>query len=262
MECLHLVVNFRRRLRRYVVMDDKKDYLIDRILRFIIAIVLVLSIMFPLGAPHVFAGSTVDITGGDNVKGGKTFTVSVVYGGGNVGRVDAQMLYDTDKLTYISGGTSTGNSGYIQLKTAGTDGAIVFNITFQAISEGSTDVQVTTNEMYSLDETLLNNPSAHKTINISGNAQKDELITEPEDDEQPDDSTERIQIGVDEKEDTVDPPALTTQMMIIIAASIIALIVIILILIMLSSKKKKNKNRMKNSSYKDYNDDYEDIDKW
>ena len=101
------------------------DSILERILRIVIISVVVLSMMIPVMAPEVFAASSVTISGGDSVKGGDTFTVAVTFGGGSVGRVDGQLTYDTDKLTYISGGSSSGNSGYIQLKKAGTDGSVV-----------------------------------------------------------------------------------------------------------------------------------------
>ena len=119
------------------MINTKNDIHIERLLRFLIALVVVFSLAIPVISPGVFAASSVSISGGDNVKGGDTFNVAVTFSGGDVGRVDAQMTYDTDQLTYISGGTSKGNTGYIQLKSAGTEGAIVFNIKFQAISDGS-----------------------------------------------------------------------------------------------------------------------------
>ena len=115
----------------------EKDNCIVRVLRVLIALVIVISLVIPLISPSVFAASSVSISGGDNVKGGDTFTVAVVFSGGDVGRVDAQMTYDTDQLSYISGGTSKGNTGYIQLKNAGTEimkliflSLIIFKISF------------------------------------------------------------------------------------------------------------------------------------
>ena len=130
----------------------ENDSMFERILRILIIAVVVLSMAIPVMAPEVFAASSVTISGGDSVKGGDSFTVAVTFGGGSVGRVDGQLTYDTDKLTYISGGSSSGNTGYIQLKKAGIDGSVTFNIEFQAVSDGSTSLEVTTNEIYTLDE--------------------------------------------------------------------------------------------------------------
>ena len=88
----------------------ENDSLLERVLRIAIISVVVLSMIFPVMDPRVFAASSVTISGGENVKGGDTFTVAVTFGGGNVGRVDGQLTYDTDRLTYISGGSSSGNS--------------------------------------------------------------------------------------------------------------------------------------------------------
>ena len=52
----------------------------------------------PLLTPRVFAASTVSISGGDQVKGGETFTVTVTYSGAQIGSVNGSMTYDTNKL--------------------------------------------------------------------------------------------------------------------------------------------------------------------
>ena len=62
----------------------------------------------PLLTPRVFAASTVSISGGDQVKGGETFTVTVTYSGAQIGSVNGSMTYDTNKLNYLSGGSSNG----------------------------------------------------------------------------------------------------------------------------------------------------------
>lgn len=102
----------------------ENDSMFERILRILIIAVVVLSMAIPVMAPEVFAASSVTISGGDSVKGGDSFTVAVTFGGGSVGRVDGQLTYDTDKLTYISGGSSSGNTGYIQLKRPGSTEAL------------------------------------------------------------------------------------------------------------------------------------------
>lgn len=226
------------------MINTKNDIHIERLLRFLIALVVVFSLTIPVLSPGVFAASSVSINGGDNVKGGDTFNVAVTFSGGDVGRVDAQMTYDTDQLTYISGGTSKGNTGYIQLKSAGTEGAIVFNIKFQAISDGSANVKVTTNEMYNLDEMAMDTPSATKTINITGDAQEDQLITEPADEEQPEE--EETSVGVDEI--PVDEEALTdgggNAFKILILATVVLVILIVIISIIISiNRKRRRKSR-------------------
>jgi len=140
--------------------------IIEKILRTLIIFVITAAFILPLLTPTVFATSSVTISTADTIKGGDTFTAVVTFGGGNVGRVDAQLTYDTDMLTYISGGSSSGNSGYIQLKDAGTDGSVVFNIEFQALTEGDASIEVLTNEMYDLDEMMIEPVSASKTISI------------------------------------------------------------------------------------------------
>ena len=96
--------------------SEKKDQFHDRVLRRIIVFLVVAAFAVPLLTPRVFAASTVSISGGDQVKGGETFTVTVTYSGAQIGSVNGSMTYDTNKLNYLSGGSSSGNTG------SGTDG--------------------------------------------------------------------------------------------------------------------------------------------
>lgn len=220
----------------------ENESLTERILRIAIITIVILSMVVPIVSPRVFAASSVTISGGDSVKGGDTFTVAVTFGGGSVGRVDGQLTYDTDKLTYISGGSSSGNSGYIQLKSAGTDGSITFNIQFQAIAEGNTVLEVTTNDMYDLDERSMDTVSGSKTISISGSAASDEIIAQTTSPDQPVEETELI--GVDEKTDDSDGNLNINMILIIIAAVLVILIVVIAVAL----KKKKASGKAGNES--------------
>ena len=240
---------------------QKKENIAERVLRKAIAFVVVMALTIPLIAPGVFAASSVYINCSDSVKGGETFTVAVVFSGGDVGRVDAQMTYDTDELTYISGGTSKGDTGFIQLKSAGTEGAIVFNIKFQALTDGDADVEVTTNEMYDLDERAMGTPSAYKTIAIQWDASSDQVTTEPPDEEQPEEPSSLT--GVDEKTEDVEEEFVVSDTMIMIASAVLALIIIV-ICILLGRRKNKKKRKTQQRRYRSdrYNDEYDDIENW
>lgn len=245
----------------------------------LIAFLVVLSLAVPIFSSSVFAEAAVTINSADEIDGGETFTIAVTFSGGDIGRVDAQMLYDTDILTYISGGTSSGDTGYIQLKSAGTEGAIVFNLKFQALKEGSTELQVTTNEIYDLDEMSMDPPSAYKSINIYGDAEDEEIVTEPPDEEEPEEPSSLI--GVDEKDDgLVQKEPFDFDNIDIVKWSVIiaaGLFIFIVIITSLTTRKKRKKfdpypesQRIGRSGKPlDYEskweiteDDYKDIDKW
>ena len=223
-----------------IVWKEKETYA-EAILRKVIAFVVVLAFMIPLLTPRVFADSSVSISGGDNVKTGDTFTVTVTYSGGNVGRVDGQLTYDTDRISYLSGGSSSGDSGYVQLKEAGTSGSIIFNLKFQAVSEGSVTLDVSTNEAYDLNEASINCPSDSKSLTIgAGSAVKTESTKATE---EPAEETTRT--GVDEKikgffekdEETPQDNSWIPWVMIAVAL----LILIIVIITLLVSKKNRRK---------------------
>lgn len=203
-----------------------------RVSRIITAVVLLVSLM----APQAFADATVDMSGGDNVKGGDTFYVAVTFGGGDVGRVDAQLTYDTNKLSYISGGTSSGDVGYVNLNKAGSGGSVTFNIKFQALKDGQTTLSLTTYEMYDLNEQYMSDtPSTSRTITINGNAADAQVITQETSPDKPVEATEPV--GVDEMEPRDGAGSNVTVILIILALVLVLLIVIISIVL---AKKKKN----------------------
>jgi len=247
---------------------QKKENIIEILLRKAIAFVVVMALAIPLISPGVFAESSVSINCSDSIEGGETFTAAVVFSGGDVGRVDAQMTYDTDELTYISGGTSKGDTGFIQLKSAGTEGAIVFNIKFQALTDGDAEVEVTTNEMYDLDERAMGTPSAYKTISIQGDASSDQVTTEPPDEELPEEPSSLI--GVDEKTEATEETEaaeeefVVSDTMIMIASAVLALIIIVICILLGRRKNKKKRKQTQQRRYRSdrYNEEYDDIENW
>ena len=50
-------------------------------------------IVMMMNVSAVFASPGVTITGGDDVKGGETFTVTVKFSGGDIGRVEGSLTY-------------------------------------------------------------------------------------------------------------------------------------------------------------------------
>ncbi len=195
-----------------------------RVMRALAVMLLAVMIVIPAVTVPSAAATTVTVTGGDNVAGGETFTVTVTYSGDSVGRVTADMTYDKSMLTYISGGSSTGNNGYIELRNAGTGEDIVFNIKFQALKGGSTALTVNTNEMFDLDEQYMSIPAATtKNVTISGDAAEDQIIKENVD---LDEGYTPDVIGVDEKESSVN-----VTMVLAIGAAVAALLIIIIAIV-------------------------------
>ena len=116
----------------------------------------------------VFASTSVSINGKSQVSKGETYTLKVKFSGNDIGRVDGQLTYDTSKLSYKSGGSSSGDNGYIELKDAGTGEVITFNIKFKAKGSGSSTIKVTTNGIYNLEEEYIDAPSASKSVSVQG----------------------------------------------------------------------------------------------
>lgn len=209
--------------------NNKTDVSVKRVLNRLAVIMLAVMIVIPIMSVPSAAASSVSITGGDNVNGGDTFVVNVTYSGDSVGRVVAGMTYDKSMLTYISGGSSTGNNGYIELNNAGTGEDIAFQLKFQALKSGSTELRVETMEMYNLDEQYMSAPAvSSKNITISGNATEDEIIDEPIDEEE---NYEVDVIGVDEKEAPVN------YTLILVIGAVVAAILVIIIAVVIRKRK-------------------------
>lgn len=172
-----------------------------KIIKKLAVLMLTAMIIVPAASVNTYASSSVDISGGESVKGGEVFTVTVTFDGDDIGRVVGDVTYDTDMLSYISGGSSSGNVGYVELRNAGTGEPLTFNLKFQALKEGSTELTVSASEMYDLGEGYMDTPSAAKTITISGDAAEDEIIEETT---EPDDTASEENNDVDEKDDMTE----------------------------------------------------------
>lgn len=170
-----------------------------KIMRKLAVMMLAIIIVAPAITASADAASKISISGPDSVKGGEVFTVTVTYDGDSIGRVVGDLTYDTEMLSYISGGSSSGNVGYVELRQAGTGEALSFKLEFQAIKEGSAPLNVSASEMYDLGEMFMDTPSdASRTIAISSNADDDEIIEETN----PADDAADEGLSVDEKGDT------------------------------------------------------------
>lgn len=211
-------------------------------------IILIVSLMLVMSFITVQsnAASSVVISAPDNINGGDTFSVNVIFNGDNIGRVSAGLSYDTDQLTYISGGSSNENSGYVDLNLAGTGEAIAFNLKFQAIKDGQASLDVETHELYDLDEKYVSErPSASKTITINGSAADNQVVTKETSPDKPVEATEPV--GVDEmnpKDDNESNGSNVTVILIILALILVLLIVVISVVL---AKKKKNSKNNKNN---------------
>lgn len=129
-------------------------------------VILLLTIFFTVPAA---AGSSVVISGSKSVNQGDSFTVTVTFKGDDIGRVDGQMTYDSSVLSYVSGGSSKGDNGYIELADAGTGEELTFNLKFKASGEGTTSLKVTTQGVYNLEEEYIDAPSGAMQVSVNGN---------------------------------------------------------------------------------------------
>ena len=129
------------------------------------------------------------------VKAGETFTVTVKFSGGDVGRVKALMDYDSTKLSYLGGGSSEGDNGIISIRKAGDGKDITAKLKFKALNSGKTSLNISRLEAYDLDEQKLEGTKAGASLTVEPakkakkdkdkEKKKEKKIKEPAEEEQP-----------------------------------------------------------------------------
>lgn len=130
--------------------------------------VMVMTAVLLLPVIVLAADTSVSISGGGPVKEGETTTVTVTYKGDSLGFVDGELRYDSDSLEYLSGGSSQGNSGVVQLKrwSDNASGVITFSLKFRGIHEGTVDLDLKTYETQNLDGIGMSRPSANQSVKV------------------------------------------------------------------------------------------------
>lgn len=172
-----------------------------RRIQIITAVLLLLTMLVP--ASVFGADSSVSITGGKSAKVGDTVTVTVTYRGDALGYVNGQLTYDNSKMEYLSGGSSQGDAGLVELKEYASDasGKLSFQVKFRAVDFGSVALNLETLETQNLDgDQSMGTPSASRTLRITGSqsaatdSSQEDATTEPETDASTE-STEATETG-------------------------------------------------------------------
>lgn len=179
-----------------------------------------------------FAASSVMISGGENVKSGDTFTVNVDYLGNNIGSVTANLTYDTSALEYISGGSSSGNTGYVYLQKDVVGEKMSFQIKFRAKTEGDAKIKVDTYEMYDEDYGTMDTPSASSVIHVGASAAKESSDEETTASTTVDAATESV------GNNAVETPSESKGVNPLILGGIAVVLLLLIILIVAKLKKK------------------------
>lgn len=193
-------------------------------------VILLLTIFFTVPAA---AGSSVVISGSKSVNQGDSFTVTVTFKGDDIGRVDGQMTYDSSVLSYVSGGSSKGDNGYIELADAGTGEELTFNLKFKASGEGTTSLKVTTQGVYNLEEEYIDAPSGAMQVSVDGNETESTA-----DETQGQDITDNQDVSIDDSSSENG----SLNLVIIGAVCTAALVIIVLLLIRHSRRRYHGKH--------------------
>lgn len=202
-----------------------------------------LLLMFFMVIPQVAFADSMDlaIKGGDNVKAGETFEITVSYSAADIDWVDGQLKYDTSVLSYIYGGSSSGDGSIVSLKEASDNGKeITFRLKFKAIASGTSDLSVETSEAYDFNGRLLNFPQAQKSVKVE---EKEEITSE--DDEEEKEETEVSEEDEPETEEAEDIEDVDRNVgplnFYLICGTAIAAFLLVILLCIAARRKRRNK---------------------
>lgn len=89
-------------------------------------------------------------------------------GGNAIGSVEVSMTYDTDYLRFVDGDNVTGEDGQLTLSAEGdgTSDTVEFEMTFQALKEGTTVIEVTSSEATTSTGETLTLQEGQSTVTI------------------------------------------------------------------------------------------------
>ncbi len=186
--------------------EEMKAAYLRKSIYLVTALVLALMVtVMPLSTGDVWAAEgSASISTDSQVTKGDTFTVKVTYSGDYIGRVRGMMKYDTSVLKYISGGSSQGNGGAVELKGSGEGGDINFSIKFKAVGKGSSKLSLKTSDMYDLDEMDMGNPAASASVKVIPAASGETQTQDQEDEGKTDDDQDKDDEEDGQKVDDTD----------------------------------------------------------
>ncbi len=104
---------------------------------------------------------------------GDTSTVTITYTGSSLGRVIAALEYDNTVISYLGGGDSEGDNGFVSINRASDDGkTIVVSLKFQGISEGNATLYLTTREVYDLYEAAMTVSDTQQKLTVTAKVEE------------------------------------------------------------------------------------------
>lgn len=220
-------------------------------LRVLIAAVLVLSMLTPIAA--FGATSSVSISGTGSAKVGDTVTVTVTYKGNSLGYVNGQLTYDNSKLEYLSGGSSQGDAGLVELKSYADDasGKLSFKVKFKAVGAGSVKLGLETLESQNIDgDQDMGTPSSTRTVKIAKAQTPETEAVEESSTEETSEEEETVQetaTSIQEESSTTDTEESQPQdqsqssvsLPLLVGIAAVILVLIIVVAIVLQKRKKK-----------------------
>lgn len=204
-------------------------------------IISMLAVVLLVGMTSFALGASVNtsiVPEKSKVKAGETFTVTVKFSGGDVGRVKALMDYDSTKLSYLGGGSSEGDNGTISIRKAGDGKDITAKLKFKALNSGKTSLDISRLEAYDLDEQKLEGTKAGASLTVEPakkakkdkEKKKEKKVKEPAEEEQPE---ENVADENSESENVKNMP--------IFIGAIGAVCLLLLIVLIISGRKKKRR---------------------
>ena len=148
-------------------MEKSKKYIILNLM-----IMLILSAAI-CSLPAYAAGQAAFSIPSGAVAQGENFNVSITFSGSeNIGSVDASMSYDDSAVQFVSGDNSSGGGGIVTIKgfPDSPSDSVTFSMTFKALKQGSSNMNLTNCSIFSEDGTSIGSPTAYANITVAQGA--------------------------------------------------------------------------------------------
>ena len=158
-------------------MEKSKKYIILNLM-----IMLILSAAI-CSLPAYAAGQAAFSIPSGAVAQGENFNVSITFSGSeNIGSVDASMSYDDSAVQFVSGDNSSGGGGIVTIKgfPDSPSDSVTFSMTFKALKQGSSNMNLTNCSIFSEDGTSIGSPTAYANITVAQGTGNSETVTSAE----------------------------------------------------------------------------------
>lgn len=208
------------------------------------------AILMAMMIPCIAYGATLDasVSSPNPVDKGDNFNVAVKFSADTLDRVDAELEYDADGLSYVSGGSSSGDGGIVFINYATDNGKdLQVTLEFKAKEAGTYPIKLSLNEAYDMDGGSLEMDTVTRNVVVQDAPAADNPVENPDTPDADTAGDETPDITGDDA-DTAEPEVPQVQeteesqnMLIYIIPGICVIIILIVVIILAVRRTRRNR---------------------